>query len=332
MIHLITMDFSELSRISSGFTESRILQVAVKLGIFDVIRTEGSSSEEVSKTLRTDPRATELFLNALVALGTLRKREGRFYNTDASLIYLVKTSPRYFGDMILFEEGLWDMWGKLEESVRTGKPARIPDMLQEEDTEKFIMAMHSLVRARGDAEILSDMLDFKGAKTMIDIGSGPGTYPIEFLKKYPHLKITIFDLPGTLKVTKRVLEKEGMLGAIDIVEGDYNTDEIPVGFNIAFLSNIIHSENEETNQRLMKKVYVALNPGGEIIIKDHILDDTLTSPRVGAIFSLQMLLATKGRDYSFQEVKDWLENAGFKKVEWIELPPPLTSSLVIGYK
>lgn len=328
------MDFSELTRISSGFTQSRIIQVAVKLGLFDVIKAEGSSSEVIAKTLHTNPRATELFLNALVALGLLHKERESFFNTDSSLTYLVKTSPKYFGGMILFEEGLWSMWESLEKSIHTGKPARSPDMFQEkeEETERFIMAMHTLVMARGDAEILGDMLDFKGAKTMIDIGSGPGTYAIQFLKRYPHLKITIFDLPGTLNVTKKILKRDKMDGKIELVEGNYNTDELPQGFDVAFLSNIIHSENEETNQKLMREVYASLNQNGRIIIKDHILDDTLTSPAIGAIFSIQMLLATKGRDYSFREINDWLEDAGFKKSEWIRLKPPLTSSLVIGWK
>jgi len=328
------MDFSELNRLSGGFVQSRIIQVAVKLRLFDVIRIEGSSSEEISEALGTNTNSTELFLNALVGLKVLDKKQGKFCNTLVSLTYLVKESPKYFGDMILFEDGLWDMWGRLEESLRTGKPARPADMFQEEEreTERFIMAMHSLVKARGDAQILGEMLDFSRVKTMIDIGSGPGTYPVQFLKKYPQLKVTIFDLPGTLRVTKRILQKEGMQGKIEIVEGDYNTDDLPEGYDLAFLSNIIHSEGMGNNQKLMKKVYKALNPGGEIIIKDHILDDTLTSPSVGAIFSVQMLLATGGRDYSFEEVTAWLEAAGFKKPEWIRLEPPLNSSLLICHK
>ena len=328
------MDFSELTRISSGFSHSRILQVALKLGVFDVNKRQGGSSVEVAKALGTNPRATELFLNALVALRFLRKKEGKFYNTNTSLKYLAKDSPKFFGGMILFEEGLWNMWAKLEESIRTGKPARATDMFQksEEETERFIMAMHSLVSARGDAEILSNKLDFSWAQTMIDIGSGPGSYPIKFLQRYPHLKITVLDLHGTLKVTKQVLKKEGMNRKIKLLECDYNSDEIPKGFDVAFLSNIIHSEDEESNEKLLKKIYESLNHGGEIIIKDHILNHTLTSPAVGAIFSIQMLLTTKGRDYSFREVRGWLMDVGFKKVKWIRLEPPLTSSLVIGWK
>jgi hypothetical protein len=328
------MDFSDLNRLSNGFILSRIIQVAVRLKIFDEIETQGSTSEEIASCINTNPRATELFLNALVAIPLLSKESGKYFNTEISRTYLVKNSPKYFGGMIVFEHNLWDLWGKLEESVRTGKPSRRFDMFQntEAETENFILAMHSLVNARGDAEVVSHLLDLRWAKSLIDIGSGPGTYPIEFIKKYPQLEITIFDLPGTLSVTRKVLEKEHKTGQISIFEGDYRKNKIPEGFDVAFLSNIIHSENETTNQDLMINIYEALNIGGLLVIKDHILDEDLTSPAVGAIFSITMLLATNGRDYSFKEVSTWLKKAGFKSIDWKKLANSSESSLIIARK
>jgi SAM-dependent methyltransferase len=328
------MDFIELNRLSSGFILSRIIQVAVTTGIFDKIEAPGTTSEEVASCINTSPRATELFLNALVAIRLLSKESGKYFNTAISRTYLVKNSPKYFGGMIVFEHNLWDMWGKLEESVRTGKPSRKPDMFQntEDETEKFILAMHSLVKARGDAEVVSHLLDLGWANSLIDIGSGPGTYPIEFIKKYPQLAITIFDLPGTLRVTRKVLEEEHKIGQISLFEGDYRKTKIPDGFDVAFLSNIIHSEDETTNQDLMKNIYEGLNTGGLLVIKDHILNEDLTSPAVGAIFSITMLLATNGRDYSFKEVSRWLEKAGFKYIEWKQLSNTLESSLITARK
>ncbi len=328
------MDFSELNRLSSGFILSRIIQVAARIGIFDKIEARGTTSEEVASCINTSPRATELFLNALVAIRLLSKESGKYFNTAISRNYLVKNSPKYFGGMIVFEHNLWDMWGKLEESVRTGMPSRKPDMFQntEDETEKFILAMHSLVKARGDAEVVSHLLDLGWANSLIDIGSGPGTYPIEFIKKYPQLAITVFDLPGTLRVTRKVLEEEHMIGQISLFEGDYRKTKIPDGFDVAFLSNIIHSEDETTNQDLMKNIYEALNTGGLLVIKDHILNEDLTSPAVGAIFSITMLLATNGRDYSFKEVSRWLEKAGFKYIEWKQLSNTLESSLITARK
>lgn len=328
------MDFSELNRLSSGFIASRIIQVAVTIGIFDAIEALGSTTAEIASSINTSPRATELFLNALVAIRLLSKESGKYFNTEITRTYLVKESPRYFGGMIIFEQNLWNTWGRLEQSLRTGMPARRPDMFQskEDETEKFILAMHSLVRARGDAEIVTDLLDLTWANSMIDIGSGPGTYPIEFTKKYPKLEITIFDLPGTLSITRKILEEESSTGRIRLFEGDYRKNKIPHGFDVAFLSNIIHSEDESTNQHLMKSIYEALNTGGMLVIKDHILNEDLTSPAVGAIFSITMLLATNGRDYSFKEVSKWLEKAGFKYIEWKRLPNPLESSLITARK
>jgi hypothetical protein len=82
----------------------------------------------------------------------------------------------------------------------------------------------------------------------------------------------------------------------------------------------------------MRKIFDSLNPNGQIVIKDHIMDSTLTRPKAGAVFSLQMLLTTQGRDYGFEEVADWLAQAGFEKVHEISLPSSLPSSLVIGHK
>src|SRR5262249_18758576 len=237
--------------------------------------------------------------------------------------------------MIAFDASLWDAWGRLAESVRTGKPARAPDMYQNkpEDTERFIGAMDSLVRARGDAEILLEHLDLSGVRTMLDVGSGPATYPIEFCRRYPALKATIVDLPATLKITEKFVVDAGMRDRITLIAGDYRTDKITGAYELVFLSNIIHGEGDDENSRLMSKLYGCLAPGGRIVIKDHILDESRTQPVAGAVFALMMLLTTeRGKCYSYAEVKRWLDNAGFKGIHEAPLPPPLTSSLVIGTK
>lgn len=329
------MDFSGLARINDGCAEARILQVAVTLGLFDRIGPGGVPAEEVALPLRTHPRATELLLNALVGMGVLRKEGRLFFHTEASARYLLKDSPAYFGNMVLFDAGLWGLWERLEEVIRTGQPVHRPDMFQEraEETERFILAMHSLVMARGDAGVVAGVLDFRQIHDLIDIGSGPGTYPIHFCRTHPHLRATIFDLPATLEVTKKVVGTSGLSGRISFVAGDYNRDPLPSSFDMAFLSNIIHSEDEEMNRRLMRKVYGCLRPGGQVVIKDHILDDSLTHPPVGAIFSITLLMfTTGGRDYSLREVQEWLKEAGFRDTREVLLPPPLTSSLVVGRK
>lgn len=328
------MDFTYLDNLNGAYAESRILHAAVELNIFDTLDGKLMSAREISTILHTDERATTLLLNALSALNLLHKQGDLFSLTELSGKYLLSGSETCYSSMIRFDASMWDIWGRLSQAVRTGKPVRTPDMYQtnKEETECFIMAMHHLVSARGDAGLLADRLNLEGVRSILDIGSGPGTYPIAICRKYPRISATIFDLPGTLEITKTVLMKEGLDHRINLIAGDYNQDALPHGFDMVFLSNIIHGEDEDANRTLIKKIYRALNPDGRIVIKDHIMDESLTKPACGAIFSINMLLTTKGRDYGFHEIRDWLAGTGFTEVALELLPPPMTSSLVTGKK
>jgi len=329
------MEFSDLAKLAGGYLEARVLQVAVSLGIFDALKDDGCDAPSVARAIHADLRGTELLLNALAALGLLKKESGLFSLTPVSSTYLVRSSPDYYGEMVLFDSSLWDFWGRLETAVRSGKPVRSPDMYQgdPEDTRRFIYAMHSLVAARGDARVVVETLDLSEVRDFLDVGSGPGTYPIHFCQKHPALRATIFDLPGTLRFTEEFVVAAGLSNHIKLIPGDYRTDPIPGRYQMIFLSNIIHAESGEENQRLMAKLHRSLDPGGKIVIKDHILGESFAQPAAGALFSLLMLLTTeKGRCYSFHEVKEWLEKAGFTRVREIPLPSALTSSLVIGEK
>lgn len=325
-------EFTYLDNLSGAYAESRILHAAVELNLFDAIGENRMSVQAISERLKTNERATELFLNALTVLNLLHKKDNLFSLTDLAKKYLVTTSETCYTGMIRLESAQWSVWGELAKAVRTGQPIRTPDMYQtnRDETERFIMAMHHLVSARGDAAYLADKLSAEGVRSILDIGSGPGTYPIALCKKNPAIKASIFDLPGTLEITRKVLAKEGMEKQISLIAGDYNKDPLPNGFDIVFLSNIIHGEDEEANRTLLKKIYGSLNPGGRVMVKDHILNEDLTKPAGGAIFSICMLLTTKGRDYGYHEVHRWLEEAGFVDITLEELPPPMTSGLVTG--
>jgi hypothetical protein len=190
-----------------------------------------------------------------------------------------------------------------------------------------------LVKARGDAEVVGEILDLHKVTDLLDVGSGPATYPIAFCRRWLTLRVTVFDFPGTLALTRRYIQDAGLADRIELVPGDYRTDEIPGRYQMIFLSNIIHGEGPEENRSLLKKLAAVLEPEGRIIIKDHILEDSRINPPLGAIFSLLMLLATEaGRCYAFREVAEWLEVAGLKKITRLDLPHPLTSSLITAEK
>ena len=327
------MDFTELTRLAGGHLEARLIQAAVELAIFDALENSAGTAEAVANRLKLEPKATELLLNALASLELLHKRADYFSLTEATAKYLLKSSPQYVGAMIRFESALWSCWEKLPEAIRSGQPVRPPNMYQDQaaETEIFINAMDSLVKARGDATVTANAIDWSGIAELLDVGSGPATYPIALCQRFQKLRATIFDLPGTLAISERYVREAGMAERIRLIAGDYRKTPIPGSYDVIFLSNIIHGESFESNRSLILKLVSNLKPGGQIVVKDHILDDSRTTPPVGAIFSLLMLLTTEsGRCYSFSEIKSWMEQAGLSRVQQINLPPPLTSSLVIG--
>ena len=322
-------------KLASGHVEARIVQAALELEIFEAIGTHSLEAASVADSLDLEPRATELMLNALTALGLLRKREDQFSLTDVSTTYLQRSAPSYLGGMIRFEASLWHCWTSLTEAIRSGRPVRPADMYQDnpKETAIFIGAMDSLVKARGDAEIMAEAFDWRTAHELLDVGSGPATYPIALCRRFPNLRATIFDLPATIELTEDYIREAGLTSRIRLISGDYRVDDIPGSYDVVFLSNIIHSESFEVNQRLMVNLSSVLKTGGSVIVKDHILDRTRINPPVGALFSLLMLLTTQaGRCYAFDEVEAWMSAAGLTHIRQIELPAPLNSSLIIATK
>ncbi|HZC45032.1 MAG TPA: methyltransferase [Candidatus Acidoferrum sp.] len=331
------MDFAELDALATGHYEARAIQTALKLGIFEILEASPLDGAAIADAISSNRRATTLIANAMVALGLLDKRADRYALTDTSRRYLLRASPEYFGGLILFDEAIFGTWTHLEQTIRTGAPARATDMFQSrpEETERFIRAMDSLTRARGDPLYVADRIDLSRVSMLADIGGGPGTYVLAMLHRWPHLRAAIYDLPATLEVARRILsEREpAALERIKLVRVDYLYDDIPGPCGALFMSNVIHSEDETDNALLMRKCFRALESGGLMIIKDHIMNADLTAPRSGAIFALYLLLTTRGRDYSFDEVSRWLGDAGFVDIRHEALPsPPFTSSMVIARK
>ncbi|MGH7871503.1 MAG: methyltransferase family protein, partial [Candidatus Binatia bacterium] len=195
------MEFTELMARAGGHVEARIIQTAVELAIFDALENSARSAKDIAGELKLEPKATASLLNALAALKLLNKQAEAFSLSDAATKYLLRRSPQYLGGMIRFEASLWNAWRKLPEAIRSGQPVRPPNMYQDDpaETETFIDAMDSLVNARGDTEMLADALDWHEVGDLLDVGSGPATYPIALCRRFSHLRATVFDLPATLK-------------------------------------------------------------------------------------------------------------------------------------
>jgi len=317
--------------IARGFQPSRILLTAAELGVFEALGSGQKTSADVAGRLGTDPRATDRLLNALVALGLLAKDGELFSNLPEGRDLLVPGGPRYMGGALGHACNMWESWSTMTEAVRAGT-----SVLRREGQERadwvrpFIAAMDYNARER--AKEIVKLINLDGVHRLLDVGGGSAAYAIEFCRAKPDLQAIVFDLPDVIPLTRQYIEKAGMSDRIGTAEGDYNVDELGGGFDMAFLSAIIHSNSPEQNIELFRKCFRALGNGGEIVVQDFIIEENRTAPAQAAIFALNMLVATEAGDtYTESEVKDWLSRASFERFRRID-PPGGGTVLLIGRK
>jgi len=300
-----------------NFMKSRVILTAAELNLFTHLHEKSSSAMELAGKLKLNTRALTRLLDTLVTFGLIKKRNTHYLLTDQG-VPLAAHHPDTILPFILHLNNLWDNWSHLTEIVKNGPHRKPKPFLEkaEEDQRAFIGAMH--VVGRKLSQEIAGAYDLKLFKRLLDIGGGSGTYSIAFLKKNPMLTGVIFDLKNVIPTTEERIKAEGLSNRLELVAGDFYHDELPRGCDLALLSAIIHQNSPEQNRALYRKIFQVLLPGGRLLIRDFVMDESRTHPPEGALFALNMLVNTPGGDtYTFLEIKRPLEEAGFMEVKMI---------------
>jgi len=329
-------DFQELMNLVRGFRPAKIIMVATDLEMFNHLE-EWHTAEEIAARVEAHPRAAGIILNALAALEVVKKDGDRFRNGELSSRYLVRGKEDYRGAIVRHMYHTWWGWSELEETVKRGyadmgRSERWLDRVEEPEAEwvrDFIWGMHAI--ARDLAPRVADLVDLGGVKRLLDLGGGPATYAIAFAQANPALKATVFDLPQPIEIAKENIRRHGLADRVDTRAGNFLKDDIGSGYDCIWISQILHSHTEEQCRLIIDKSAAALNPGGQVVLQDFLLNEDRTSPQEAALFSVHMLAVTPGgRAYTYQEVAAIMESAGLSTPE--HKPTSPQTSILIGRK
>jgi hypothetical protein len=305
------MTLPDLLQLSISYWQSCTLHAGVKLDVFSHLAERPLEASQLARIVNADERGLEMLLNALVAMELLEKKGDHFYVTRLSSEHLSKKSPSYMGHIIMHHHNLVDGWGKLDIAVQCGIPVRKRSShdTDEEERESFLMGMFnlaSLLAPRVAAEI-----DLSGRSRLLDLAGGPGTYAIHFCKKHPSLTAVIYDLPTTRTFAEQTVAHFALSDRIAFVAGDILADPIGSGFDVVWISHLLHSEGPDACATVLAKAVNALNDGGLLLIQEFILDDDRTAPLWPALFSLNMLIGTpSGQAYTQKELFQLASDAG----------------------
>ena len=305
----------ELTELAWAFRASRVLLVANKLGIFDMLSRRPLTSGEIGERCQSEAEMTEKLLIACTALGLTRFEESKFKNSDLADSYLVHGKPQYQGHFMDHALDLWDDWANLDEWVG-GKPAKE----RGNGHRRFIMAMHDIAMG-GEAEELASHVKLKGRKQLLDVGGGPGTYSIILCKHNPQLRAMVFDLPDTIPITQKVIKEFKMSNRVSTRKGDWNRDDFGKGNDVVLMSNILHGLGSQAEMKLRKAFKCMVN-SGLLIIRDFVLNESKTGPLSPALFNINV------GAYSITEISELIKDIGFVNVRESDIPHKTHSILL----
>lgn len=314
------------------------MTVADEIGLAPALAGGAITTEALAEKVAVDARALGIHLGLLAGLGIVERHEGRWTATALARSYLDPASPFYWGGLLHHSRETSPLHVDLLAALRPASgcdptaghsvEAWESGELGPEQAESIARFMHAHSLPAAIAAARSGAFD--DVNRLMDVGAGSGCFAIAIARAVPALRATVMELPAVCEAAASYIEAGGVGERVSATAVDMFREPWPQGHDALFFSNIYHDWNEETCRELSAKAFAALVPGGRIILHEMLMDDNGTGPLTTASFSMLMLLATRGKQYSLGELRGILESAGFADVSVVHSRGYY--SLVIGRK
>ncbi|MEI7038253.1 methyltransferase [Fulvimonas yonginensis] len=326
-------------RTGLAFWASKTLLSAIELGLFTELANGPAGLDELRARLGLHERSARDFLDALVALGFLRRAEGRYANTPETDLFLDRNKPSYVGGILeMANARLYPFWDGLTEALLTGLPQNetkhggpnLFDTLYADPArlKQFLAAMTGI--SRGANLAIARQFPWQDRRSFVDVGTAQGDLAAQVALANPHLRGSGFDLPEVRPIFEDYMRANGLADRVGFVAGNFFDDDLPAA-DVVMMGHILHDWDLPTKRMLIGKAYAALPEGGALIVYESIIDDDRSRNAFGLLMSLNMLIETPGGfDYTGADCQGWMREAGFRRTYTEHLVGP--DSMVVGIK
>lgn len=340
------LDLERLILIAQGHTAFQLLWAGIELGLFNHLAQHPNQPRPaIAAALGLQDYPCDVLLVGLTALGLIRRDDAGLYrNAELTERMLVAGRPEYLGGVLGWQArivypGLQDFVASLRAGRNLGLE-RFPGtgatlyerLIQHPELERIFQDSMSALSAHANTALL-EAFDFGRFTHVVDAGGGDATNALALARRFPHLRVTVFDSASVCRLAQANIERAGLGDRVFTWAGDFRTDPFPPGIDAVLYCHIATIWSLKHNRELFRKTHDALPAGGALLLFNMMADDDERGPLSTALGSPYFLaIATgEGKLHPWKDYERCLNEAGFQGVQRIG-GLPLNHGLLIGWK
>jgi SAM-dependent methyltransferase len=298
-------------QLASGFMAAKHLFAASELGLFEALADSPANLDALAARTGLTRRAARISADAMVALGLLEFQDGTYRNGETAARFLAGPGP---GDLRpclkLWDKISYPAWTRLAEALASGPPREIFEL---DDALQQVASAGIEAILAGPATALPEAFDFGPHKRLLDIGGGTGSWSIAIGQRHQNITAAVLELPTATELARSRVAVAGLRHRITVITGDAMAGELPTGYDVFLLANLIHYWSPEQNQDLVQRVRRAAQPGSALLLADFWTNPAHTEPLHAALMAGEFAVHIRNGDvYSVQEVHSWLDRTGWR--------------------
>ncbi len=312
-------DEAPLCRIAADRFRLPILIAADRTGLLRELQERPGSDAATVAVRRALPiEYVHEMLAVLVESGVVARLQSGWVLTPAGATYGLTgpVQPYHWGGIFGLMSAnparplsLFEAIGKERDILRGTREAQMMEhVLSPELARVFADHMHSQGAAAAVAVAQHPLL--AETERFLDVAGGGGTYSAELAATHPHIQATILEVHPMDDIARERIALRDLAARVRVERGDMFEVDWPAGHDTIFLSHILHDWGPEKNERLLRRAFQALPPGGRLIIHELLLGGPHHD--LAAAFSVTLYKWTEGRQYTAVELQTLLRRAGFE--------------------
>ncbi|MFE1765211.1 methyltransferase [Streptomyces angustmyceticus] len=308
---------------------SQPISVLAELGVADILAEGPQTPEELAETLGVHASSLRRCLRATTSVGVFTEHEDGRYGLTPMADSLRRDAPDSIRSwtLLLTKGPMWDSFGRLAETVRTGKPAfevaHGATLFEHLDANPGFESLYETAMGELTSEVARELvpvIDLGSYERLVDVGGGDGVLLGTLLQHYPSAKGVLVERPAVIELARQRLADLGVADRVRLVAGDA-TKDIPADGDAYLIKNMLHCLDDGTALTVLRALREAGGNDAPLFVIESVVPPG-NDFHWAKLIDVEMLADSDGRERTEGEWQELFSRAGFELERVVPATPP----------